>query len=256
MSDFVRVRHEGPLTRVTLARPERRNSLTIDMVAALRDATRAIADNVDHGAVLVDAEGPDFCVGVDLHEFAARAGEGDYARTGVTLAQEAVAALWATRVPVVVAVQGTVTGGGLGIALCADLILVAEDARFLTSYTRIGMSPDGGVSWQLVRRVGAARAADLLLNNRVLGAAEASEWGLVNGVYPTGELAAAAELTALELAAGPAAALIATKRLIRAASLADHAAHLDAEAASFVALNESAEQRDRIAAFARRHNNH
>lgn len=250
--DGIRLTVECGLARVTFARPERRNSMTVAMIALMRDVVREVAARGDVKVVLVDAEGKDFCAGVDLDEFAGVPDPAEHARTGVVWARRTVEALYSISVPVITAVQGAAAGGGLGIALSGDIILAARDARFVMPNSRLGLSPDSGVSWQLVRRLGAARAMDVLLTGRTVSAEVAYDWGLVSRLVAPDELNGEAERIAADLAAGPTSALIATKRLARAAQQQVLSVQLRDEQDSFGRLGGRADQVEGVAAFVER----
>ncbi|GAA3954554.1 enoyl-CoA hydratase-related protein [Gordonia caeni] len=226
--------------------------MTLDMIEWLRDCARTVAARTELGAVLIDAEGHDFCAGVDLAEFDAIPDAAEHARRGVTLAQQAIAAFHSIPVPVITAVQGSAAGGGLGIALSGDIVLAASDARFIAPYSQLGLSPDGGVSWQLVRLLGSARATDALLTGRPIVADEIFALGLVSRLYPRDELRFEAEQIATDLANGPTAALIATKRLARSASAQGFEDQLRDELESFARLGGQPDQIEGVAAFVER----
>src|SRR5205085_6616936 len=116
--------------------------------------------------------------------------------------------------PVIAAVGGTAAGGGMSLACSADIVIAADTARFTMAYTRIGLVPDGGSTYFLPRRIGLSRARDLMLRNRMLNAAEALDWGLVEQVVAAKDLDDEARKIARELAAGSTLAFGATKRLL------------------------------------------
>jgi 2-(1,2-epoxy-1,2-dihydrophenyl)acetyl-CoA isomerase len=115
----------------------------------------------------------------------------------------------------VVAVHGSVAGGGLGLLYSADIALAAEGTKFATGFTKLGLSGDGGNSWFLPRLVGPRRAAEFYLEHRVLDAAEAADWGLVTRVVPADELQDQALDVVRKLAQGPTRAYGEIRRLLR-----------------------------------------
>src|SRR5690606_4995299 len=133
-------------------------------------------------------------------------------------------------------VQGIAAGGGMGLALFGDIVLMGSSARMRVAYTAAGLSPDCGVSFQLARTLGPARAAELTLTNRIIDADEALASGLVSRVVADDELSAQAQETAALLAAGPQAALVASVRLLRDAHQHTWSQHLDAEASTIVEM--------------------
>jgi len=138
--------------------------------------------------------------------------------------------------PVLAGVQGVAAGAGLSLALAADLILAAEDARFMLAYDRVGTTPDCGASWFLPRRLGARRAAQMMMLSRSLTAAEAMDWGLVAEIASAGGFGDAVEALARCLAAGPGLAHAAFRRLSDAASNSSFADQLQAKRVVFLAM--------------------
>ncbi|MFE2868667.1 enoyl-CoA hydratase/isomerase family protein, partial [Embleya sp. NPDC059259] len=182
-------RLDGDVAVLELRRPAAGNALDAPLRAALLAAVRRVGE--DGGkvrAVLLAAQGRHFCVGQDLKEHA-RALEHEPESAFAIVREQynpLVEALHAVRQPVVVAVEGACVGAGLGLALCADLRVAAESARFSTAFTGIGLAADTGVSGALVRAVGPSRAAALMLLDERVGAEDARRCGLVHRVVPDG----------------------------------------------------------------------
>lgn len=215
------------------------NALDLAMAQAFREAAELVVKGAEDGSVraaLLTAEGSTFCVGGDLREFAAAADRGATVRTIAHEAHHGVLALSGAPVPVVSVIQGTVAGGGIGLALAADIVLMAEEAALRLAYTAAGLSPDCGATWHLARRVGSARALDLALTNRVLTGAEAAAIGLVSRAVPSAELTSTAEALVAKLGSGPTDAYAQTKRLLAAAPDRQLADQLDDEAATIGTL--------------------
>ncbi|VVJ22192.1 Enoyl-CoA hydratase (EC [Amycolatopsis camponoti] len=232
---------EDGVAHVRLTRG-RGNPIDLATAEGLLKAARRCGPNVR--AVLLTAAGPAFCVGGDLREFAA-AGDLRAHLDRVTGAlHDALRVFAGLDAPVVAAVRGAVAGAGLGLVGAADLVVAAEDATFVAAYTRIGYTPDAGVTWSLPRLVGPRLALDLLLTNRRLSAAEARFAGLVTSVVPD------ADRTAAELArqlAGTASGV--TKRLVRQGLSASFDRQLDDEARAIAEAAVSPEGRAGVAAF-------
>jgi 2-(1,2-epoxy-1,2-dihydrophenyl)acetyl-CoA isomerase len=237
----------GRLLTITLDRPGRANAFDLTTAAQLRDAVCCINDGV--GCVLLRGEGANFSVGGDVNTFAAAPDPGKYLGELASVIHEAVLGLATAPVPVVVAVQGWAAGAGMSLAACGDIVLAGESARFRTAYTGIGLSPDCGLTWTLPRLVGRAQAADLLLTNRQLSAAEAAAIGLVARVVADDLLLAGARALAAELASGPTVAFGQVKKLLEAGDRATLADHLGAEAASIAACADNLEGRAGVTAF-------
>lgn len=249
MSDSILLRIDGPLARITFHRPASLNAMDFEMGAQWRDAARAAtADGI--GAVVLDAAGPAFCAGGDVVAMATSGASGSDVTAAAHVIHEGIRALVDSAVPVVAAVQGAVAGGGLGLMLAADYIVAAENARFVSRYANIGLTPDLGVSTLLPAAIGQRRALQLLLQDRMLSAAEALEWGLVAEVVAPEAVAARAEEVARFWLDGATAAFGQAKRLVRSGAHRSFAENLDDEAATIGAAFGTPDAAARIAAFA------
>ena len=235
--------------RLTLARPDQGNAIDLALAEALAEVTAAWSVDPAVRCVLLTGEGRTFCVGGDLRAFSAQADLPTHLLQVTDPFHAAVSRLARMDAPVVAAVHGSAAGGGLSLALAADLVVAAASARFVVAYTAIGLTPDGSGSWMLPRLVGLRRALELTLTNRPLTAAEALAEGLVTSVVPDEDLHAEAERVARSLADGPTGALGAAKRLLRGAGEHDLDGQLALEARSLAAAAASADARDGIAAF-------
>jgi 2-(1,2-epoxy-1,2-dihydrophenyl)acetyl-CoA isomerase len=225
------------------------NAISPAVVGALNEQTVALGRRDDVRVVTLVTAGRTFCVGGDVRYFAAAT---DPEATVRELAGEfhaALLALAALDAPIVTRVQGAAAGGGLSLALAGDLVIAGASASFSAAYTRIGLSPDGGMSWRLPRLVGAGRAAELMLTNRRVGADEAARIGLVSQVVPDEELDAHVDAVATALAAGAAPAQAAVRRLLRTSATATFDEQLALEAESIARLAASPEGREGVAAF-------
>jgi enoyl-CoA hydratase/carnithine racemase len=230
----VRLAFDGQVATVTLSRPERRNALTPAVWQALAEIGADLPEHVR--VVVLRAEGPSFCAGIDVKLLAGQIvpGEEPVARAGDDDFEQKVAGyqagyLW-LRDPAIVsiaAVQGHAIGAGFQLALSCDLRILAEDARLCMKEPALGLVPDLTGTKPLVDIVGLPRAIELCLTARTVAAAEAMLLRLAELVVPTGELdAAVADLVAALLATDQAAAR-ATKALLTGAAgrtLAEQAA--------------------------------
>lgn len=226
MADSVLYEVSDGLATITINRPEAMNAMNIEAKVALRDSARAAAADPSVRAVLLTASGRAFCVGQDLKEHignliaAHESGGGDVMNTVREHYNPIVRALTEMPKPVVAGVNGVAAGAGLGFALAADYRVVADTAKFTTSFAGVALTADSGVSWTLPRLIGQSRAADLLLFPRSFSAQEAYELGIANKVVPADDLAEEAAAVARALAEGPTVAYAALK-----ASLAYGAGH-------------------------------
>ena len=168
----------GRITVITLNRPEKRNALTDEMNVALRDAFRRFADDSEAWVAVLAGNGPDFCAGVDLGNV--RRG-GDRARPGgITRGFEC----WK---PIVAAVHGNCLGGGLELALCADIRIADPSARLGSPEVKWGLMQGAGATQRLSRFVPFAVALEMLFTGDPIDAERAERIGLVNEVRPIGQ---------------------------------------------------------------------
>ena len=251
MASFETLRAEvaDGVGHLTLARPDRGNAIDLAMARELAAVTAAWSVDRSVRCVLLTGAGATFCVGGDLKAFAAEPDLPTHLLEVTDPFHAAVSRLARMDAPVVAAVQGSAAGGGLSLALAADVVLAAASSRFVVAYTAIGLTPDGSGSWMLPRLVGLRRALELTLTNRPVPAEEAAALGLVTRVVADADLPAEAEAVARALAAGPTGALGAAKRLLRDALDRDLEAQLAAEAASLAAAAGSPDGREGIRAF-------
>ncbi len=213
----VRCRIADGVATLSLDRPERKNPLTFESYAELRDWFRAVAQAEDVKAVVFGPNGGNFCSGGDVHEIIGplikRDIKGLVAFTRMT--GELVKAMLGCGRPVIAAVDGICAGAGAIIAMAADLRLATPDAKTAFLFTRVGLAGcDMGACAILPRIVGQGRAAELLLTGRTMSAAEGERWGFYNRLVPAAELEAAALDLACRLVKGPGFAHMMTKTML------------------------------------------
>ncbi len=239
---------DGAVAKVTLNRPEKLNALTVEMRQQLREHFAALRFNDDVRAIIVTGEGRAFCTGADV---------GRMQRGGLRAEREKLQGgshtflrtLHAIEKPVIAAVRGPTVGIGWSIALACDLIVASETARFSQIFRRIGLAPDGGAIWLLTRRIGLARAKELVFTARFVEAQEALSLGLVNHVVEDGELMVRAEELAADLASGPTFAFGMAKKLFHMASGPSYEDFLDYEAFVQPQLDQTEDHHEGVAAF-------
>jgi len=238
------------VARITLNRPESGNALDGEMGHELMHAAIRCSEERAVRAVLLSGAGRMFCVGGDLKSFAVQ-GErlSAHLKELAGMLHLSVSRFVRMDAPLIVAVNGPAGGGGMSFVLAADLVLAAESAKFSMAYTRAGLSPDGGSTYFLPRIVGARRALELALTNRVLTAREAQEWGLVTRVVPDAALGAEAQTLAAQLASGATGALGAAKRLLHHSFSESLETQMELEAQAIAAQARGADAREGIAAF-------
>jgi 2-(1,2-epoxy-1,2-dihydrophenyl)acetyl-CoA isomerase len=247
------VRRDGPILRLTWARPERRNALDDDTVAALIAALESANQDEVVRAILVTGEGDNFCSGFDLggrsSEKDARPRVGSIQRRLPAQAHRLVSLLCSTQVPIVAAVRGWAAGLGLHLAVASDFCVAARDARFWEPFSTRGFTPDSGGTWIIPRLVGIARAKEMLMLGREISGAQAAEWGLIHAAVDAADVNDAADELAARLAAGPTVALGLTKWLIHAGAGMDLERHLSSEALAMELSSRSEDFKEGIAAL-------
>lgn len=238
------------IARVTLNRPDQMNLINPELLLGLRRAVTHCADDPEVRVLVLSAAGRNFCGGGDLLYFAEL---GDGVSAGVrelaTDFHTIMSRMTRLEIPVISVVQGAAAGGGLSLALGADLVVAADTAKFTVAYSVIGFSLDGGLSYTLPRVVGLRRALHLALTNQRLSAAEALEMGMVSEVVPEAELAERAEALAAQLATGPKLAQARIKALLRGSLNETHETQLEHETRAMAETTGSPDGREGVAAF-------
>ncbi|KXW68287.1 enoyl-CoA hydratase [Mycolicibacterium phlei DSM 43072] len=223
----MRIERDDAILRLTLDRPDRRNSLSYHMIGELITALTEAATDDSLRAVHVRSAGPDFCSGADV--VAANSGDrrprtGDLVRRIPHGANRVVELVTTLHLPVVCTVRGWAVGLGANLALAADFTVAADDATFWEPFIGRGFSPDSGSTWLLPRLVGLARARRMLLLGEKVSGADAADWGLIHQAVPADRLDTTADELVARLAAGPTVALGLAKQAIaygQQATLAD-----------------------------------
>jgi 2-(1,2-epoxy-1,2-dihydrophenyl)acetyl-CoA isomerase len=232
-------REDGAVLWLTLNRPEAANALTPDqrdrLIALLEDAS----GRLEVRAVVITATGKHFCTGADLRH--SRPGPrrpegvpelviGDVARMILGGAQRLITAVVDCEKPVIGAINGTAAGIGAHLALACDLIVAAEEARFIEVFVRRGLVPDGAGAWLLPRRIGLQKAKEMMFFGDAVSATEAERLGLVNRVVPADDLEKMAGEWAARLASGPTRSIGLTKALLNRSLDGDRATAFREEA--------------------------
>ncbi len=239
----------GGVGRLTLNRPERLNSFTVQMHAEVAEALGRV-EREGARALLLTGAGRGFCAGQDLADPAVAPGAGtDLGEALERRYNPLIRRLANLPIPVVCAVNGVAAGAGANIALACDIVLAARSAKFIQSFTGIGLIPDSGGTWALPRLVGQARALGLALSGAPLTAEQAEAWGMIWRCVEDDKLMAEADALVLRFAAAPTAGLAETKRLIRASAALGFDAALDAERDAQGRLGRTSDYAEGIEAF-------
>jgi 2-(1,2-epoxy-1,2-dihydrophenyl)acetyl-CoA isomerase len=228
--DFIRYETDQGVATITLSRPNVLNAFNRRMARDLQQALKAAGESDTVRAVLLTGAGRGFCAGQDLAE--ATAGEpgsvdlGDIVKSNYTLSVLAIREL---EKPVVCAVNGVAAGAGANLALACDIVIAAEDASFIQSFTKIGLVPDTGGTFFLPRLVGPARATALMMLADKVPATKALDWGMIYQVVPPTVLLDTALALARQLAGMPTRALALTKRALNISMGVDYKVALSVE---------------------------
>jgi enoyl-CoA hydratase/carnithine racemase len=237
---------------ITLNRPERKNPLTFDSYAELRDLFRSLAHTSDVRAIVLTGAGGNFCSGGDVHEIIGPLtrldAQGLLAFTQMT--GDLVKAMRHCPQPIVAAIDGVCAGAGAILAMASDFRLATTTARTAFLFTRVGLAGcDMGACALLPRLIGQGRAAELLFTGRAMSADEGLAWGFFTRILPASELPAAAGALANELATGPTLAHGVTKRMLHEEWDMSIDAAIDAEARAQAQLMQSEDFRRAYRAF-------
>jgi 2-(1,2-epoxy-1,2-dihydrophenyl)acetyl-CoA isomerase len=204
---------DGGIARLTLNRPDRLNSFTVQMHEEVADAL----EQLEGARVLVlTGAGRGFCAGQDLNDRAVAPGEAvDLGHSVETYYNPLIRTLTGLPFPVIARVNGVAAGAGANIALACDIAIAGKSAKFIQSFASIGLIPDSGGTWALPRLVGQARALGLALTAEPLPAEKAAEWGLIWKVVDDEALDAEVDALVARFASAPTRGLAAIKRMIR-----------------------------------------
>lgn len=231
--------------RITINRPEKKNALTGAMYHALADAVEQGEANPDVRVLLLDGNGDSFTAGNDLEDFMANPWKQDTYPPAVRFITTVVHA----RKPIVAAVHGSAVGVGVTILLHCDLVYAADNAKLMMPFVNLGIVPEAASTVILPSLIGHQRAAELLMLGMPISAQRAYELGMVNGVVPMDALMSTAMNAARMLAEKPAAALLATKALMKKAGTAEMERALREEVEVIAERLGSPETREALTAF-------
>lgn len=237
----------GTVARITLNRPDRLNSFTAHMHEELRDA---LANLGDARVVVLTGSGRGFCAGQDLNDRAVAPGEAvDLGETVAKSWNPLIRTLASLPQPVIARVNGVAAGAGANIALACDIVVAAKSAKFIQSFSAIGLIPDSGGTWILPRLVGQARALGLALTGEPLPAERAAEWGLIWKAVDDDALDGEVHVIANKLASLPPLGLSAIKEMIRTSWQYSLDEELERQAGAMRRLGYTEDYREGVAAF-------
>ena len=243
------VERTGPLATITLNRPDARNAIDLTMRQELVAALDEVEADAAARVLILTGSGGHFCAGGDVKTMRQRRQTAAEGRARVQMLNTMVLRLVDFPRPTIAMVDGYAVGAGTNLALCCDLVVASDRAKFGELFNKIGLVPDGGGTWLLSRLVGLARAKELIFTGDVFDAGEAARIGLVNRVVPVGELEKVTRALAEKIAGGPPAVVRLAKHMVNRAATSDLAAALDLEAYSQGLAIASDDHQEGLAAF-------
>jgi len=234
-----------------LNRPKALNSFTREMHSEVREAMRQVTEDSGIRCLVLTGEGRGFCAGQDLGDRAVKNDEGapDLGESVKKNYNPLIHSIMNLPKPVICAVNGVAAGAGSSIALACDIVLAARSASFIQSFSKIGLIPDSGGSWNLPRAIGLARAKGLALLGDRLSAEMAEEWGLIWKCVDDDQLQAEAQKLARHFATQPTVALGRIKKLLHESASNTLDTQLDLEQQAMKTLGQSDDYREGVAAF-------
>ena len=238
---------EAGVARLTLNRPDRLNSFTVQMHEEVADA---LSNLREARCLVLTGAGRGFCAGQDLSDRAVAPGQAVDLGESVELRYNPlIRRLVGLPMPVIARVNGVAAGAGANIALACDIVIAAKSAKFIQSFAAIGLIPDSGGTWVLPRLVGQARALGLALTGEPLEAERAADWGLIWKAVDDDQLDAEVDALAARFAAGPTRGLARIKAMLRESWGQTLDAELDRQRDAMRELGFSDDYREGVAAF-------
>ena len=240
----------GSVATVRLNDPRSMNALSVSMGAEFDAAMSRLSSDQSIRVLVLTGTGRGFSAGGDVQAFYDnREAPHETMQAVIDGLHGSVSKLLRAPFPTIAAINGVVAGAGMGLAMATDLAVASDNAVFTMAYTGIGVSPDGSSTFFLPRLVGARRAMELVLTNRVLSAAEALDLGIVNKVVPEAELETAVTKLAGTLAHGPTLAYVRARELLAASFGNDPHTQMEAEAVSILAAASTDDFYEGVSAF-------
>ena len=246
MSDHVLVKRRDGVLTITLARPERRNAITVAMYAALADAIEGAAADSSVRLIVIEGQGEDFTAGNDLADFMQ---EMPTTATDDIPVWRLLRALANNEVPIIAAVHGNAVGIGTTMLFHCDFVIAEDGCRFIMPFVDLGLVPEAGSSLIMPRLAGRRAAARHLLLGEPFGAEQALAMGLASHVAPQGTLGVALDKLVTALLAKPAEAMRLTHKLLRRADRDEVLTRMQLENGHFAERLTSNEVRQAITAF-------
>ena len=237
------------IATLILNRPEARNAIDLTMREEILSALDELEADAATRVMVLTGAGEHFCAGGDVKSMKAKRHTAAEGRARVESLNRMVLRLVHFPRPTIAMVDGFAVGAGCNLALCCDLIVASDRAKFGEVFARIGLVPDGAGTYFLPRRVGMGKAKELVFTADVIDAAEALRIGLVNRVVPVSDLKSATLELARKIAQGPPKALALAKQLLNRAASSDLDTALDREAFAQAIAITTEDHQEGLAAF-------
>ncbi len=253
MSTELVTERRGPILVLTLSGPATRNALSPQVYAAGIESVNMAESDSSVSSIIVTGAGGHFCGGGDLQRLAHnRQHDPSHQGQQIDAFHQWIEALRCSPKPVIAAVEGVAAGGGLSLALACDLVVAGDNARFVSAYSRVGLSSDGGASWHLGRQLMRGQALHWLWLGGERSAQQLQQWGLVHQIEPAGTVLTAAQTLAEELSTVPPAVLTSLKELVNEAPQTTLTDQLSSEKRHFLVNLMREEAGSAITAFLQR----
>ncbi len=248
-TDFIDTDQRDGVAWLTMDRPERHNAMTVNMAGELYGSLTAAIDAEGTRAIVLTGAGETFNTGADLGVLEGDASDAETIWAIARNLHNAIRAIVDAPVPVVTGINGVAAGGGFGLAIAGDIVLMASDARLEFAYPRIGLSGDGGVTHMLPAMVGYRRATEIAMLDEPIPADMAVNLGLATRVIDDEPFDEGVASVATQLANGPTKAFATFKRLLRESSRRSLDEQLRAESDAISRLTWSKDYQRGLAAF-------
>lgn len=246
-NEHLLVKMENAVLSLQLNRPESLNSFSPEMILRLTEEIKAAGANPQIGAVVLSGAGRSFSAGGDVKTMGQAGPVETYEHIGKL--NELVLAMRTLEKPIIAAVHGFAAGAAFNLALASDLILAAEDSKFVMSFAQVGLISDGGGLYFLPRLIGPYRAKQLFFTAEPITAMQAHEWGIVNELFPADQLEQGALKLAARLAAGPSQAFGQLKKIADQAAVSGLPEILEQERITQAMMVTTEDHLEGVAAF-------
>ncbi|SFK20789.1 2-(1,2-epoxy-1,2-dihydrophenyl)acetyl-CoA isomerase [Halobacillus dabanensis] len=246
-NDHLTVDVKGPVLSCVLNRPDALNAFSNQMITGLQEALEEAERNDEVKVVILSGAGRSFSAGGDVKTMGTASAEHLYNHIGVL--NQLILKIKDLAKPVVAVVHGYAAGAGFNLALACDQILAAEKSKFVLSFAQVGLVSDGGGHYFLSKLIGPYRAKELLFHGEPIPVETAVEWGMVNRVFPLGELEEEAMNYALRLSKGPGRAMGMMKKIVDQADKSDLATILEQERITQTMMAATEDHKEGVQAF-------